>query len=102
MENDRKGTRRFQNTAFSIFNSPFSIRPKGARNARFARIENDKWIMENDRKGTRRFQVWIASGYALAMTGGLAALIHVHSRFPLDCFAAKSLFKNLAGRKPPL
>ncbi|MDR1470570.1 MAG: hypothetical protein LBT00_14915 [Spirochaetaceae bacterium] len=30
MDNDRNRTRRFQNTTFSIFNSPFSIRPKGA------------------------------------------------------------------------
>ncbi|MDR1469589.1 MAG: hypothetical protein LBT00_09875 [Spirochaetaceae bacterium] len=28
--NDKNGTRRFQNTTFSIFNSPLSIRPKGA------------------------------------------------------------------------
>jgi hypothetical protein len=30
VRNDRNGTRHFQNTTFSIFHSPFSIRPKGA------------------------------------------------------------------------
>ncbi|MDR1468657.1 MAG: hypothetical protein LBT00_05130, partial [Spirochaetaceae bacterium] len=30
VRNDRNGMRRFQNTTFSIFNSPLSIRPKGA------------------------------------------------------------------------
>jgi hypothetical protein len=75
VRNDRNGMRRFQNTTFSIFNSPLSIRPKGARNARFARIENGKWIMENDRNRTRHFQNTIFSIFNSPQRGAPSGLL---------------------------
>jgi hypothetical protein len=85
IENDRKGTPSDQNTTFSIFNLPLSIRamrapPSGelkmGNDARFARIENDKWIMENDKTAflprhspfSIRAARWIASPSGFAMT----------------------------------
>jgi hypothetical protein len=100
MKNDRKGTRRFQNTTFSIFNfplsiraprAPFSIRPKGA-----PRWIASPWRVRND--GFFRLQLFFLVKPKLS-EGAVPALRNKLVKENLPGFSGNILIHNNIAQK---